>query len=310
MAWRPPRLRTGLICGSVLAGLVAACTPAEPLSVRIAALDWVAPGGDPVLLLTTKPSTCLTQTSDAALMGELLFNSPLLLGGQAAKAELHCASCHVNGRGNGDFAFQGVSGNAGTADVTHGLFGPARSDDTFNPVPIPDLAMPEGQSRVDRDTAGILEAFLAAQIIEEFSGPAPAETTIDALAAYIRAVDHGACRPTDTEPLTWRDDIQRVETGLRLLEGARDGSVIDKRAVANAMRAALGRLYARYPAGRHAPLRQRLLALSRAIDGGQVNGVGEEDLKAIEGLLAKHEDGSLFNPTLLRLALADRENAE
>ena len=151
-------------------------------------LSWIADGADAARVLTEQPSICPFETENGFDVppGELLFNSPLLLGGQSAKAGISCASCHRNGRGNPNFVFQGVSGAPGTADVTHGLFGRARDDDAFNPVKIPDLAAPEGHKIVSRVEPGALEEFLYAQIVEEFDGPEPSRRTISDLADYLR----------------------------------------------------------------------------------------------------------------------------
>ena len=113
-----------------LAGLLvglAACQGAPPDTVQspldLTALQWLDSASDPVLHLTQHPSTCLTEPNLPAVQrGALLFESPTLLGGQAAKAGLSCAACHRNGRGNPVFVFPGISGPPGTADVTHGLF--------------------------------------------------------------------------------------------------------------------------------------------------------------------------------------------
>ncbi|MFL6729987.1 MAG: hypothetical protein ACJ8EZ_08675, partial [Sphingomicrobium sp.] len=71
---------------------------------------------DLVADLTTQPPECLAWPADTAqrssvAVGRALFRSPLLLGGQAARAGLSCASCHRNGRSNPHFHFPGISGN-------------------------------------------------------------------------------------------------------------------------------------------------------------------------------------------------------
>ena len=206
------------------------------------ALKWVSDGVDPVAHLMSQPATCLIAPKDPAVQrGELLFNSPLLLGGQAAKAGLSCASCHRNGRGNPDFVFAGISGAPGTADVTSGLFSKVRADQVFNPVAIPDLAAPEGHVLVDRDGSGALEAFLAAQVTEEFSGAAPNGLAIEDLAAYIRSLDIAACDAYLEQPQNWRDEMARLRVGAAYLASDPTG---DASAYRLAMRAALGRLHA------------------------------------------------------------------
>ena len=265
------------------------------------ALDWISDATDPVAHLASQPTTCLTSPEDPAVQrGELLFNSPLLLGGQAAKAGLSCASCHRNGRGNPDFVFAGISGAPGTADVTSGLFSKVRADQVFNPVPIPDLAAPEGQRIVNRDAEGALEAFLSAQITEEFAGAAPAEPIIEDLAAYIRSLDAAACDTTAEQVQTWRDEMKHLRAGEVHL-GA--NPVGDTTAYRLAMRAALGRLYERYPASRFEELSQELMSLGRDL--------GQEDafialgtrLDAIERSLRRGEAQSFYDREQLTRSL-------
>ena len=261
-----------LLAGLGAIGCLSACiAPADPppeTSVTLRALDWLAPAADPVTHLTTQPAACVPgDMSDAARRGELLFNSPLLLGGQAAKAGLSCASCHRNGRGNPNFVFQGISAAPGTADVTNALFGHQRADREFNPVPIPDLAGPEGQIQVDRDDPGALEAFLRAQIIEEFSGQPPSLDVIDDVAAYIRAINAQACPADAVVAQSWHDEVARVDTAVRAMTQIDEA---DQRPYRQAARAALGRLHARFPAPAHLDLRTELESLSAALAEGEL----------------------------------------
>lgn len=119
-----------------------------------------------------------------------LFNAPTLLGGQAAKAGLSCASCHVNGRDNPHFLLPSLSGAAGTADVTSSFFSAARGNALHDPVRIPDLARPGKISRAETDKA--LEQFIRNLIVEEFSGNEPTPAALSAVANYVRAI--GSCR--------------------------------------------------------------------------------------------------------------------
>lgn len=276
---------------------VVACQGTDPASPQmrpeIKALDWVSAAADPVLHLTQQPATCLTSPEDPAVQrGELLFNSPLLLGGQAAKAGLSCASCHRNGRGNPDFVFAGISGPPGTADVTSGLFSKVRADQVFNPVTIPDLARPEGRILVDRDRRGALEAFLSAQITEEFSGDAPAGPVIEDLAAYIRSLDVAACAPNSEEPQTWMDEIKRVRVGAAYLE---TDPTEDSKAYRLAMRAALARLYERYSEPALEALSQELVALGRDLGRPIIVASLNDRLDALEQALRRGERQSLYD---------------
>jgi hypothetical protein len=255
------------ITGAVLMAGLAACQSDrhanEPVTVEIAALKWLDDAADPIAHLTTQPATCVSVPEDPAVKrGALLFASPVLLGGQAAKAGLSCAACHRNGRGNPDFVFTGISGPPGTADVTHGLFSKIRADQVFNPVSIPDLATESGRTQVDRQLAGVLEAFLTAQIVEEFSGSVPEPQVVSDLAAYVRALDERACAADSFEPQSWQTEVSQLRSGL-------DEQVVNSGAHIGAMRAALGRLHNRFPAGEDAALRADLIAFSRSLASGE-----------------------------------------
>ena len=265
------------------------------------ALDWVSDATDPVTHLTRQPESCLIAPEDQAVQrGELLFNSPLLLGGQAAKAGLSCASCHRNGRDNPDFVFSGISGEPGTADVTSGLFSKVRADQVFNPVSIPDLATPEGQRLVDRGADGALEAFLSAQITEEFSGLAPSGPVIADLAVYIRSLDAASCDVRVEQAQTWRDEMNRFRAGANYLRTLPDE---DATAYRLAMRAALGRLHERYPASRFEDLSQELVSMGRDLSLAGVPVTLESRLESLEQALQRGESQSLYDPDQLARVL-------
>ena len=277
--------------------VVVACqgsvSPPPETSPNFKALDWISEETDPVAHLTAQPATCLFAPEDPAVQrGELLFTSSLLLGGQAAKAGLSCASCHRNGRGNPDFVFSGISGAPGTADVTSGLFSKMRADQVFNPVPIPDLAAPEGQRLVSRSADGALEAFLSAQITEEFAGAAPARSVIEDLAAYIRSLDAATCDANAEQAQTWQDEMKRLRVGAAYLDTER---VEDASAYRLAMRAALGRLYERYPASKFGGLSQELVSIGRALSQADRLDMLDERLDTLERGLRHGEPQSFYN---------------
>ena len=291
------------IAGLCLA--IAACQgptkDAQQSDVDIAALQWISSDANRVAHVTQQPATCLKNPEDAAVQrGELLFNSPLLLGGQAAKAGLSCGSCHRNGRGNAEFVFVGISGAPGTADVTSGLFSKMRADQVFNPVSIPDLALPEGQINVDRTAGGVLEAFLVAQITEEFSAETPGSKVVADLSAYLRALDAAACARGTEEPQTWRDEMRRLRAGASIIV---EPTHQDGDAYRAAMRAALGRLFERYATDEFDRLRQTLISLSRDIADDDFSEDITITLNALEVSLAAGEAQSLYDPERLKQAL-------
>jgi hypothetical protein len=163
--------------------LVAAASPPS-----FTVLRWTKPGAE-LAVLSSQPAACLSVDPRHAVRvaaGQALFNTPTLLGGQAAKAGISCASCHVNGRGNPHFLLEGISREPGTADVSNSFFSVARHNGQFDPAPIPDLAAPGKISRYPDDPA--LAGFIRSLIVDEFAGAEPSAAMLDALAHYVRAI--------------------------------------------------------------------------------------------------------------------------
>jgi hypothetical protein len=169
---------------------------------------WVAKGADPGRALGSVPTECLKPSSDPAAalrieVGRAAFRTPVLLGGQAARAGINCETCHKGGRTNPDFLFPGISGDPGTADVTNALFSTHRDNGVFDPRAIPDLSGPKTNLKVNQDPAARkLEPFIHGQITEEFDGPEPPPAVLAGLAAYVRALDPAACPARARQPLT------------------------------------------------------------------------------------------------------------
>jgi hypothetical protein len=172
---------------------------ADSLKLPVREARWLAPGAL-YKGLSREPAECFAPPADPvrrrqAEIGRVAFRTPLLLGGQAARAGLSCASCHRNGRGNPDFLFPGLSAAPGTADVTASLMSSHRGDGRFNPKPIPDLGGPRFALKVSQDPAdGKLEAFIRGLVAEEFDGPEPSAAVLAGLAAYVRALRPEACK--------------------------------------------------------------------------------------------------------------------
>ncbi|MFM9936852.1 MAG: hypothetical protein ACKVOL_11720 [Novosphingobium sp.] len=196
------------------------------------------------------------------MSGEALFNAPMLLGGQAARADMSCASCHSNGRRNPHFQLAGVSAEPGTADVSSSFFSLARADGKFDPKPIPDLAFPVKISR--ERASGELERFLRGLIVEEFSGREPSKAAIAALAAYVRSI--GDCGAVLEQPRRLADHISLIR--LSVLAAARLAQTGDSETAAIAVAGArhqLGLIDERYAGSGLGQERRQLLAASRAL---------------------------------------------
>lgn len=282
-------LRRGLI--AAFAAALAACSSA-PVNNGPQEADWFAAGADIASALSTEPARCVTPGPDQIRDGELLFNSPFLLGGQAAKAGVSCASCHENGRANPDFFFAGLSGDPGTADTTHGFFGPARDDGIFNPVSIPDLASPDGHQLVDRDDPAALSDFLERQIVEEFEGDRPGADIIAALSAYLRALDARACEgDAQFSPETWRAPLSMAVDAILAAEESTGDT---REAYRRAARHFLRRVHDRFPHAREANLRAALVETSQLIAAGESLQALVE-IEALRPALTAAERRSLYN---------------
>jgi hypothetical protein len=211
---RPARELAGPIVGRpilggiVLAAVAAAAALAALGDAPIRGMEWVAKTADPHRALGSVPTECLKLPADPALaarieVGRAAFRTPVLLGGQAARAGVNCETCHRDGRSNPDFLFPGISGAPGTADVTNSLFSTHRGNGIDDPKPIPDLSGAKSALKVAQDPAEKkLEPFIHGLITEEFDGPEPTPATLDGLAAYVRALNPAACPAKAREPLT------------------------------------------------------------------------------------------------------------
>ena len=232
------------------AGAPAVAGPSAPVLREMRWIDPALPRADIVRLMTTQPAECLVipaQPAEAAkiAVGRAAFGSPLLLGGQAARAGVSCASCHRAGRGNPHFAFPGVSGGPGTADVTSSLFSSKRGDGTDNPRPIPDLV--SDPAKIDRDPASPdLRRFIRGLVVEEFDGLEVNAAVLDGLAAYVRALG-GACGGAIAQTVTHDAGAATAAVGAAKLSLAvRD--VPAAHLLIGAARSALGRIDERYVA--------------------------------------------------------------
>ncbi len=123
-------------------------------------------------------------------LGDLAFNSSLILGGPARRSGVSCATCHVNGAGNGRLYIPGLSSRPGTFDTTGPLFNPKAHNRVRDAVRIPSLRgarflAPYGN---DGRTASLRD-FVRNVIVNEFDGPEPSPAILDALVAYIEDID-------------------------------------------------------------------------------------------------------------------------
>lgn len=280
---------------------------------------------DAAKLLSEKPSECLAKAASPDLaykveVGRAAFNTPLLLGGQAARAGIECESCHRGGRTNPAFFFPHVSGKPGTADVTNSIFSSHRGDGIDNPKPIPDLSGPHAALKISRDPKKPdLRDFIHGLVTEEFDGAEPPRAVMDGLAAYVRDLAPGACPPAPVQPIRMEsvmDDATRAMRAAAAAMAHKDAPTAILM-VASA-RTQLGLIHERFsaPALGHerAALRGADLDLAsiqnalRAGDGGAALRLAlwPGQAAALTRTLQARESKSLFDPAMLAAAVRAR----
>jgi len=299
------------VCGSLVA--TASAVAGEKPFLR--AMAWLSPEGQ-FEALSSEPVVVFSTTGNHA--GEVLFHTPTLLGGQAAKAGISCASCHVNGRSNPHFQFPGVSGAPGTADVTHSFFSSHRGDGQFNPIPIPDLSQAGKVSHnpENRD----LEKFIRGLIVEEFNGAEPRRNTLDALAAYVRALRSDSSG-SKVQPITVATHLRRIQLALTAASKHESREPELTRLLLSGARHQLGLIHERFVGKRLSKERTALRKLSANFVNLQ-NAIGVRsdlyyqlsqtigrDFQSLREMLTKTERRSLYNQDLLAAALREKNRA-
>ncbi|KRB43927.1 hypothetical protein [Phenylobacterium sp. Root700] len=297
--------RRSLALGAGAALILTGLAAAEGFALR--AMGWLAPGADPAAVLTVEPAECLTLFTDAAHrasveIGRAAFRTPVLLGGQAARAGLSCESCHRGGRSNAGFLFPGVSGRPGTADVTSSLFSSHRGDGVDDPLPIPDLAGDRARLKV---APGALAPFIHGLIVEEFDGPEPPPAVLTGLADYVRALSPQACPAAASRAVTMSglmDDTRRAALAAETAPDTATALVM-----VSAARARLGLIDERYAgpqlSAERAALRaadRRLADVAQALRAGPPNprkrlAAWRLEASKLELQLRRREALSLFN---------------
>jgi hypothetical protein len=291
-------------------------------------MRWAAKDADPIRAFGQVPPECLTRPADPAQalsveVGRAAFRTPVLLGGQAARAGVACETCHKNGRRNPDFLFPGVSGAPGTADVTDELFSSHRGDGIANPFPIKDLSGPKSAFSISQDPAARkLEPFIHGQIVEEFDGDEPPAAVLQGLADYVRRLSPEACPAAPSQPVSiayYMADVRRALAAARAEAVQGDGATA--RLMVASARTRLGLIDERFGAPALAAERERLRAAAAELARIQaaLHDRGPGAVQAIDRWLAASEalqagleakaGLSLFDPARLRAAAKGRAPA-
>jgi Di-haem cytochrome c peroxidase len=123
-------------------------------------------------------------------LGDLAFSSPQILGGVARQAGISCSTCHINGANNFKLYIPGSSSRTGTFDTTGGLFNAKADNHILDSLTIPSLrgARYMGPYGHNGRTASLRD-FIRNAIVNEFAGPEPSPTVLDAIVVYIQDID-------------------------------------------------------------------------------------------------------------------------
>ena len=123
-------------------------------------------------------------------LGDLAFNSPMLLGGLARQAQISCSTCHVQGASNPKFYIPGLSTRPGNFVTTGALFNGKANNRLLDPVTIPSLRGARFLAPYGHDgRMTSLRDFVRNVIVSEFAGPEPSAAIVDGLVAYIQDID-------------------------------------------------------------------------------------------------------------------------
>ncbi len=143
--------------------------------------------GRPVSLLSIQHST---EESVLIALGELAFkNKSLLEGSNSFGLHMSCDVCHPDGGASQSLFVDGLSGKAGTIDITNRAM-TLYEDGVFNPINIPSIFGARHTEPYARSgNFSTLREFTRFVVVEEFGGLEPGDLTLDALVAYERSLN-------------------------------------------------------------------------------------------------------------------------
>ena len=282
-------------------------------SIKLPEVAWLSDKADVVKALSQQPSECLNPDApQIATIGRIAFESPALLGGQAAKMELSCSSCHLFGRGNPDFFIQAISTKAGTADITHSFFSSKGGDNTVTAVTIPDLA-DRSQTAIDDRTSNEFRNKLAQLVETEFDGQPASKPVLDGLQAYLANIDLKYCQTDATTTVSLEQDWQRVMEAVDALSNYTDYET--NVFLVRAARKRLEKIYLRFRASDDYKAEGQLIKLSRKLERLSLRNIKVEAqakkvslwlelAKDLYTRLKASEAKSLYNPEIIKQQLA------
>ena len=201
--------------------------------------------------------------------GDMLFDSPEIMGPRARALGFACSSCHNRGDVNRALFVPGLSRRAGGIDVDSGFFDPRGNDGRFDPLDVPSLRGIRFTAPYGRNgRIASLREFTRNVIVGELGGPEPSPLMLDALVAYMNEFDFLPA------PLLARDG----SLNGRASKAARRGQAIFNRPFA--------------------AMSDRSCASCHIPDGNFVDG-RRHDIGSVAPSSPHARDGALDTPTLL-----------
>jgi hypothetical protein len=300
--------RLVLITGSVL--LACAQSACASDAREPSEFTWFESDTDIVEGFSQRYTECVKGPSTFELrLGRLAFNSPRLLGGQATRMKLSCASCHPSGRANERFFIEQISSRPGTADISHSFLSSAGGDGISNPKVIPDLVNRSGAHIRDRQTDDF--ALFMHRLIEvEFDGRKPPQTVFNALLTYLKNTDQAYCSSAESAS-GLHQRVTLLREALALVKDMINLQVSDEdlRFAVSSTRSQLEYLYEIYGLAPNKKIDQTLIKLSRDLDDilkqqstksrSQQFAKATSEIPTLRDLLHKHETTSAFSQSAI-----------
>jgi hypothetical protein len=278
-------------------------------------LSWLAKDVNLIKALQS-PSECINTNihnqilNQQIILGRLAFQSPALLGGQAARKGLSCESCHNSARGNSYFFIENISSHRGTADVSESFFSSTGGNDVFMPVPIPDLADYSQMEIIDRTSAAFRKKIIQLVTVE-FDGQMPSAKILDAIQFYLVSIEKKHCdNPAAVYQKDWLYDWNRLIEALGLIEETFITQDLEQRDfLIRIARLILETMHDRFSLAENKTIEKKLIKSSRFLANLSRLNSESKSKKVLDkwnnkslqlkGLLNKHHEKSAYNSHLL-----------
>ena len=173
--------------------------PAQRLEAnpQLEVTPWLPPGSDlndqdplPRLVLNFEEQGIDERDLFLVAFGDMLFDSPEILGEPARSLGLACSTCHNRSDINQRFFIPGISPQPGAVDVDGSFFNARFNDHRDDPLDIPSLRGIRFTAPYGRDGRfASLRDFTRNVIVSEFNGQEPSPLVLDALVAYMLEFD-------------------------------------------------------------------------------------------------------------------------